>query len=48
MTGSDSGALPSPQLLAACEGLDPELGAALQHFSRPAAALELDEELVLF
>ncbi|KFR11065.1 Fanconi anemia group A protein, partial [Opisthocomus hoazin] len=35
-------------LLAACEGLDPELGAALQHFSRPAAALELDEELVLF
>ncbi|KAM9268731.1 LOW QUALITY PROTEIN: Fanconi anemia group A protein [Cariama cristata] len=35
-------------LLAACEELDPELGATLLHFSRPAAATELDEELVLF
>ncbi|NXR02244.1 FANCA protein, partial [Sagittarius serpentarius] len=35
-------------LLAACEELDPELGATLLRFSRPAAAMELDEELVLF
>uniref|UniRef100_A0A663DLP3 FA complementation group A n=1 Tax=Aquila chrysaetos chrysaetos TaxID=223781 RepID=A0A663DLP3_AQUCH len=35
-------------LLATCEELDPELGATLLHFSRPAAAMELDEELVLF
>ncbi|XP_010081510.1 PREDICTED: Fanconi anemia group A protein, partial [Pterocles gutturalis] len=35
-------------LLAACEELDPELGAALLHFSRPAAAMELDEEPLLF
>ncbi|NWY62653.1 FANCA protein, partial [Chionis minor] len=35
-------------LLATCEELDPEVGAALRHFSRPAAAMELDEELVLF
>ncbi|NWX41782.1 FANCA protein, partial [Steatornis caripensis] len=35
-------------LQAACEELDPELGATLLRFSRPAAALELDEELVLF
>lgn len=40
--------LPSPQLLATCEELDPELGATLLHFSRPSAAMELDEELVLF
>ncbi|NXO54445.1 FANCA protein, partial [Aramus guarauna] len=33
-------------LLPMCEELDPELGAALLHFSRPA--VELDEELVLF
>ncbi|NXI97977.1 FANCA protein, partial [Psophia crepitans] len=33
-------------LLPACEELDPELGVALLHFSRPA--VELDEELVLF
>ncbi|XP_035193107.1 Fanconi anemia group A protein isoform X1 [Oxyura jamaicensis] len=36
------------QLLAACDQLDPELGAILLHHSRPAAALDLDEELVLF
>ncbi|NXL10513.1 FANCA protein, partial [Mesembrinibis cayennensis] len=35
-------------LLGACEELDAELGAALLHFSRPAAAVELDEELALF
>ncbi|XP_030313522.1 Fanconi anemia group A protein [Calypte anna] len=35
-------------LLSTCEELDPELGAALLHSSRPAAAMELDEELVLF
>lgn len=35
-------------LLPTCEELDPELGATLLHFSRPAAAMELDEELVLF
>ncbi|XP_010006760.1 PREDICTED: Fanconi anemia group A protein [Chaetura pelagica] len=35
-------------LLATCEELDPELGATLLHFSRPATAMELDEELVLF
>ncbi|XP_068549947.1 Fanconi anemia group A protein isoform X2 [Anas acuta] len=34
-------------LLAACDQLDPELGAILRR-SRPAAALDLDEELVLF
>ncbi|KFO08485.1 Fanconi anemia group A protein, partial [Balearica regulorum gibbericeps] len=33
-------------LLPVCEELDPELGAVLLHFSRPA--VELDEELVLF
>ncbi|NXG66929.1 FANCA protein, partial [Hemiprocne comata] len=37
-----------PPLLATCEELDPELGATLLHFSRPATAMELDEELVLF
>lgn len=35
-------------LLDTCEELDPELGAALLHLSRPAAAMELDEELALF
>ncbi|NXN47102.1 FANCA protein, partial [Rhinoptilus africanus] len=35
-------------LLAACEELDPELRATLLHFSRPDAAMELDEELLLF
>ena len=41
--------LPQPeQLLEACEKLDPEVGAALQHFSQPAAAMEVDEELFLF
>ncbi|KFZ52276.1 Fanconi anemia group A protein, partial [Antrostomus carolinensis] len=35
-------------LLATCEELDPELAATLLHFSSPAAATELDEELVLF
>uniref|UniRef100_A0A8V0Y403 Fanconi anemia complementation group A n=1 Tax=Gallus gallus TaxID=9031 RepID=A0A8V0Y403_CHICK len=35
-------------LLEACEKLDPEVGAALQHFSQPAAAMEVDEELFLF
>ncbi|NXU76158.1 FANCA protein, partial [Oreotrochilus melanogaster] len=38
----------TPLLLSTCEELDPELGAALLHSSRPAAAMELDEELVLF
>ncbi|NXS43262.1 FANCA protein, partial [Balaeniceps rex] len=33
-------------LLDTCEELDPELGATLLHFSRPA--MELDEELTLF
>ncbi|NXH16014.1 FANCA protein, partial [Bucco capensis] len=37
-----------PSLLALCEELDPELAATLVHFSRPAEAMELDEELVLF
>ncbi|KAM9374066.1 Fanconi anemia group A protein [Phaethornis superciliosus] len=36
------------RLLSTCDKLDPELGAALLHSSRPAAAMELDEELVLF
>ncbi|XP_015729838.1 Fanconi anemia group A protein isoform X1 [Coturnix japonica] len=35
-------------LLEACEKLDPEVGATLQHFSGPAAAMEVDEELFLF
>ncbi|NXW43109.1 FANCA protein, partial [Nyctiprogne leucopyga] len=35
-------------LLATCEKLDPELEATLLHFSSPAVATELDEELVLF
>ncbi|NXR05609.1 FANCA protein, partial [Semnornis frantzii] len=35
-------------LLATCEGLDAELAATLVHFSRPSAAMELDEEPVLF
>ncbi|NXJ82791.1 FANCA protein, partial [Trogon melanurus] len=35
-------------LLATCEALDPELGATLLRFSSPDAAVELDEELVLF
>ncbi|NXP10946.1 FANCA protein, partial [Thinocorus orbignyianus] len=35
-------------LLASCEELDPELGATLLHVSNPAAAMELDEELLLF
>uniref|UniRef100_A0A672U9M3 FA complementation group A n=1 Tax=Strigops habroptila TaxID=2489341 RepID=A0A672U9M3_STRHB len=35
-------------LLATCEELDPELGATLLHVLRPTAAMELDEELVLF
>ncbi|KFQ82796.1 Fanconi anemia group A protein, partial [Phoenicopterus ruber ruber] len=35
-------------LLATCEELEPELGATLLRVSRPAAAMELDEELVLF
>ncbi|NXS73451.1 FANCA protein, partial [Pandion haliaetus] len=35
-------------LLATCEELDPELAATLLHFSRPVAAMEVDEELVLF
>ncbi|OXB78384.1 UNVERIFIED_CONTAM: hypothetical protein H355_009155 [Colinus virginianus] len=40
--------LPQPdQLLEACEKLDPEVGAALQHFSRPAVPMEVDEELFL-
>ncbi|XP_071423994.1 Fanconi anemia group A protein isoform X1 [Pithys albifrons albifrons] len=36
------------QLLASCEELDPELGATLLHFSQPAVAIELEEELELF
>ncbi|NWY65623.1 FANCA protein, partial [Erithacus rubecula] len=36
------------QLLSTCEELDPELGAALLHFSRPAVDMELEEELELF
>uniref|UniRef100_A0A8B9IV00 FA complementation group A n=1 Tax=Amazona collaria TaxID=241587 RepID=A0A8B9IV00_9PSIT len=36
------------QLLAACEEFDPELRATLVHNLRRAAAMELDEELVLF
>ncbi|KAJ7424215.1 Fanconi anemia, complementation group A [Willisornis vidua] len=35
-------------LLASCEELDPELGATLLHFSQPAVAMELEEELELF
>ncbi|NXH89101.1 FANCA protein, partial [Edolisoma coerulescens] len=35
-------------LLSTCEELDPELGASLLHFSRPAVATELEEELELF
>ncbi|KAK4814447.1 hypothetical protein QYF61_018545 [Mycteria americana] len=35
-------------LLDTCEELDPELGATLLHFSRPALAVELEEELDLF
>ncbi|NWT04324.1 FANCA protein, partial [Mionectes macconnelli] len=35
-------------LLATCEELDPELGATLLHFSRPAVAMELEEDLQLF
>ncbi|NXF72005.1 FANCA protein, partial [Sclerurus mexicanus] len=35
-------------LLAACEELDPELGATLLHSSHPAVAMELEEELELF
>ncbi|NXE29366.1 FANCA protein, partial [Ardeotis kori] len=35
-------------LLATCEELDPELGATLLRFSRPAAAMELEEEPLLF
>ncbi|KFW10878.1 Fanconi anemia group A protein, partial [Fulmarus glacialis] len=35
-------------LLDTCEELDPELGATLLHVSRPAAAMELDDELALF
>ncbi|KAL2300085.1 hypothetical protein Nmel_012045, partial [Mimus melanotis] len=35
-------------LLSTCEELDPELGAALLHFSRPAGDMELEEELELF
>ncbi|NWQ62413.1 FANCA protein, partial [Neopipo cinnamomea] len=34
--------------LATCEELDPELGATLLHFSRPAVAMELEEDLELF
>ncbi|KAF4789227.1 Fanconi anemia, complementation group A [Turdus rufiventris] len=39
---------PIGQLLSTCEELDPELGAALLHFSRPAVDMELEEELQLF
>ncbi|NXC40534.1 FANCA protein, partial [Penelope pileata] len=35
-------------LLDVCEKLDPEVGATLLHFSQPAAAMEMDEELLLF
>ncbi|NXO71930.1 FANCA protein, partial [Phainopepla nitens] len=35
-------------LLSTCEELDPELGATLLHFSRPAVDVELEEELELF
>ncbi|XP_039414345.1 Fanconi anemia group A protein isoform X1 [Corvus cornix cornix] len=35
-------------LLSTCEELDPELGATLLHFSRPAVDMELEEELELF
>ncbi|NXH49584.1 FANCA protein, partial [Dicaeum eximium] len=35
-------------LLSTCEELDPELGATLLHFSRPAVDTELEEELELF
>lgn len=45
---ANTGYLPPPQLLAMCEELDPELGATLWHFSSPAVATELDEELALF
>ncbi|NWV34202.1 FANCA protein, partial [Grantiella picta] len=36
------------QFLGTCEELDPELGATLLHFSRPAVDMELEEELELF
>ncbi|NWR00024.1 FANCA protein, partial [Paradoxornis webbianus] len=36
------------QLLSTCEELDPELGATLLQFSRPAVDMELEEELELF
>ncbi|NXD30610.1 FANCA protein, partial [Spelaeornis formosus] len=36
------------QLLSTWEELDPELGATLLHFSRPAVGTELEEELELF
>uniref|UniRef100_A0A8C3UX59 FANCA protein n=1 Tax=Catharus ustulatus TaxID=91951 RepID=A0A8C3UX59_CATUS len=35
-------------LLSTCDELDPELGAALRHFSRPAVDMELEEGLELF
>ncbi|KFV78899.1 Fanconi anemia group A protein, partial [Struthio camelus australis] len=35
-------------LLDTCEKFDPEMKATLVHFSRPATAMELDGELVLF
>ncbi|NWI46342.1 FANCA protein, partial [Picathartes gymnocephalus] len=35
-------------LLSTCEKLDPELGATLLHFSRPAVGIELEEDLELF
>ncbi|NWV85289.1 FANCA protein, partial [Dasyornis broadbenti] len=35
-------------LLGTCEELDPELGATLLHFSRPAVDMEPEEELELF
>ncbi|NWV96087.1 FANCA protein, partial [Machaerirhynchus nigripectus] len=35
-------------LLSTCEELDPELGATLLHFSRPAVDMGLEEELELF
>ncbi|NWV02229.1 FANCA protein, partial [Ptilonorhynchus violaceus] len=35
-------------LLGTCEELDPELGATILHFSRPAVDMELEEELELF
>lgn len=47
MSGSNT-IHPLPQLLAPCEEFDAELGATLLHILRPTAAMELDEELVLF